>query len=60
MQLREIKLSGDGKPVKDDFTDGSSAIRRKPYINMYSQQWQVCGDYDRVLRKYVEEEVTSE
>ncbi len=60
VQLREIKLSGDGKPVKDDFTDGSSAIRRKPYINMYSQQWQVCGDYDRVLRKYVEEEVTSE
>lgn len=60
VQLREIKLTEAQKPAKDDFTDGSKVIRRKPYINGYSKQWQVCGDYDRVLRKYVEEEVTSE
>lgn len=60
VQLREIKLSKDRKPVRNDFADGSSVIRRKPNISVYSKQWQVCGDYDRVLRKYVEEEVTSE
>lgn len=59
VQLREIKLSEDGEPIRNDFTEGSSVIRRKPYISAYSGQWQVCGDYDRVLRKYVEEEVTS-
>lgn len=60
VQLREIKLSEDGEPVKNDFADGSSVIRRKPNISAYSKRWQVCGDYDRVLRKYVEEEVTTE
>ena len=55
VQLRELKLSEDGKPMRNEFSEGSSAIRRKPNISAYSKQWQVCGDYDRVLRKYVEE-----
>lgn len=55
VQLREIKLSDERKPLPGEFTDGSVSIRRKPFISSCSKQWQVCGDYDRVLRKYVEE-----
>jgi len=60
VQIRELKLSDSGEFVRNEFADGSSVIRRNPNVSAYSRQWQVRGDYDRVLRKYVEEEVTSE
>ena len=60
VQIREIKLNEYGNPIRNDFAEGSSVIRRNPSVSAYSRQWQVRGDYERVLRKYVEEEVTSE
>jgi len=60
VQIREIKLNEEGNPVRNDFADGSTVIRRNPNVSAYSRQWQVRGDYERVLREYVEEEVSSE
>lgn len=57
VQIRELRLDENGDPVRNDFAEGSSVIRRNPNVSAYSKQWQVRGDYDRVLRKYVEEEV---
>ena len=59
VQLREIKLSEDRKPLSGNFVEGSKALRRRPCISVYSKQWMVGGAGDRVLRKYVEEEVTT-
>ena len=59
VQIRELKLSDSGEFARNEFADGSSVIRRNPSVSAYSCQWQVRGDYDRVLRKYAEEEVSS-
>lgn len=55
VQLREIKLGEDRKPLPGNFVEGSKVLRRKTCISLYSKQWMVGGAGDRVLRKYVEE-----
>ena len=58
VQLREIALDKDRKPLRDSFIVGAKELRRKPSVNLYTQKWGVCGDYDRVLHKYEEKEVS--
>lgn len=53
VQLRALKFDDERRPIKDCFTDGSKAIRRKPYVSTYSQQWMVCGQHEDALRRYV-------
>ena len=59
VQLREIELDADRKPIPGEFVKGSAVIRRKPFISYYSKKWNVSGDYDRVLRKYENREDTA-
>ena len=59
VQLREINLDADRRPISGEFVKGSTVIRRKPFISYYSKKWNVCGEYDRVLRKYENREDTA-
>ena len=59
VQLREIDLDADRKPIPGEFVKGSTVIRRKPFISYYSKKWNVCGEYDRVLRKHENREDTA-
>lgn len=58
VQMREIALDKECKPLRDYFIVGAKEIRRKPYVNLYTEKWAVCGDRDRTLRKYEEKEVS--
>ena len=58
VQMREIALDKECKPLRDYFIVGAKDLRRKPFVNIHTDRWGVSGDYDRLLHKYEEKEVS--
>ena len=56
VQMREIKFDSDGQPEKNNFKKEARVIRRKPYINLITNQWGICGAGQRILRKLAKKE----
>lgn len=58
VQLREIELDKECKPLRNYFIVEAKVLRRKPFVNIHTNKWGVTGDYERVLHKYEEKEVS--
>ncbi len=58
VQMREIALDKECKPLRDNFIERAKILRRKPFVNIHTNKWGVTGDYERVLHKYEEKEVS--
>lgn len=56
VQMREIEFDSDGQPEKNNFKKEARVIRRKPYINLITNQWGICGAGQRILRKLAKKE----
>lgn len=56
VQMREIEFDSDGQPEKNNFKKEARVIRRKPYINLITNRWGICGAGQRILRKLAKKE----
>ncbi len=56
VQMREIEFDSDGQPEKDNFKQGEKTIRRKPYVNFITNQWEIRGADNKDLKKLAKKE----
>lgn len=50
--IRQIKRDEKNLPVKDSFVENRKAMRKKPFKSLYSKEWEVAGDGQRMLTLY--------
>ncbi len=50
--IRQIKRDEQRVPIKDDFVPNVKVMRKKPFLSLYSKEWEVAGDGQRMLTLY--------